>query len=219
MGDRRETFERELSPEPGRTALVVVDMQRGFLDPGEAMEVPPARETVPAIQGLLALFRDRRMPVVFTEFVYSESAPLLVGRLHPEHLPAKPGAPRGFGLPSSSCLEGTPSADTVPDLAPRPGELIVRKRGYDAFAGTPLDGALRARNVTSLVVTGTMTDICVLATVIGAFHREYRVTVVEDGVSTLWPEIQRATLDIIGRAYGRIATAKEISDRISSWSH
>jgi nicotinamidase-related amidase len=219
MGDRRETFERELSPEPGRTALVVVDMQRGFLDPGEAMEVPPARETVPAIQGLLALFRDRRMPVVFTEFVYSESAPLLVGRLHSEHLPAKPGAPRGFGLPSSSCLEGTPSADTVPDLAPRPGELVVRKRGYDAFAGTPLDGALRARNVTSLVVTGTMTDICVLATVIGAFHREYRVTVVEDGVSTLWPEIQRATLDIIGRAYGRIATAKEISDQISSWSH
>ena len=214
MADRRETFERELAPEPGRTALVVVDMQRGFLDPGEAMEVPPARETVPAIQGLLALFRARHMPVVFTEFVYSESAPLLVGRLHPEHQPAKPGAPRGFGLPSSSCLEGTPSADTVPDLAPLPGELVVRKRGYDAFAGTPLDEALRARNVTSLVVAGTMTDICVLATVIGAFHREYRVTVVEDGVSTLWPEIQRATLDIIGRAYGRIATAKEIADQI-----
>jgi nicotinamidase-related amidase len=219
MADRRETFERELAPEPGRTALVVVDMQRGFLDPGETMEVPPARETVGAIQTLLALFRARRMPVVFTEFAYSESAPLLVGRLHPEHQPAKPGAPRGFGLPSSSCLEGTPSADTVPELAPRPGELVVRKRGYDAFAGTPLDEALRARNVTSLVVAGTMTDICVLATVIGAFHREYRVTVVEDGVSTLWPEIQRATLDIIGRAYGRIATTKEISDQISSWNH
>jgi ureidoacrylate peracid hydrolase len=219
MADRRETFERELAPEPGRTALVVVDMQRGFLDPGEAMEVPPARDTVAAIQSLLALFRGRRMPVAFTEFVYSEDVPLLVGRLHPEHRPAKPGAPRGFGLPSSSCLEGTPSADTVPDLAPRPGELVVRKRGYDGFAGTPLDDALRARNVTSLVVAGTMTDICVLATVIGAFHREYRVTVVEDGVSTLWPELQRATLDIIGRAYGRIATAKEIADQISSWSH
>ena len=218
MPDRREAFERELLPEPGRTALVVVDIQRGFLDPGEAMEVPPARETVPVLQTLLELFRARRMPVVFTEFVYSESAPLLVGRLHPEHRPAKPGAPRGFGLPSSSCLEGTPSADTVPDLVLRPGELVVRKRGYDAFAGTPLDGALRARNVTSLVVTGTMTDICVLATVIGAFHREYRVTVVEDGVSTLWPEIQRATLDIIGRAYGRVVTAKEVSDQISSWS-
>ena len=217
MADRREAFERALAPEPGRTALVVVDMQRGFLDPGEAMEVPPAREIVPAIQNLLGVFRSRRLPVVFTEFVYSESVPVLIGRLHPEHRPAPPGAPRGFGLPSSSCLEGTSSAETVPDLAPRPDEIVVRKRGYDAFAGTLLDRALRARNVTSLVVTGTMTDICVLATVTAALHREYRVTLVEDGVATLWPEIQRATLDIIGRAYGRIATSKEVADDISRW--
>lgn len=217
MADRRETFERVLAPAPGRTALVVVDMQRGFLDPGEAMEVAPAREIVPAIQGLLSLFRDKHLPVVFTEFVYSESVPVLIGSLHPEHRPAAPGAPRGFGLPSSSCLEGTPSAETVPALAPRPGEIVVRKRGYDAFAGTQLDTALRARNVTSLVVTGTMTDICVLATVTAALHREYRVTVVEDGVATLWPETQRAALDIIGRAYGRVATAKELVDQISGW--
>lgn len=175
MPDRRAAFERELAPEPGRTALAVVDMQRGFLDP------------------------------------------FLAGRLHPEHRPAKPGAPRGFGLPSSSsCLEGTPSAGTVPQQAPRPGELVVSKRGYHAFASTPLDGALRARNVTSLVVAGTMTGICVLATVIGAFHRKDRVAVVEDGVSTLWPEIQRATLDIIGRAYGRVVTGKGVSAPISS---
>ena len=217
MADRRETFERVLAPEPGRTALVVVDMQRGFLDPGEAMEVPPAREIVPVIQRLLAVFRARRLPVVFTEFVYSPSAPVLIGALHPEHRPAPPGAARGFGRPSSSCLEGTASAETVPDLAPRPGELVVRKRGYDAFQGTLLDGALRARNVTSLVVTGTMTDICVLATVTAALHREYRVTVVEDGVATLWPEIQRATLDIIGRAYARVVTSKEVADQISRW--
>ena len=217
MADRREAFERALAPEPGRTALVVVDMQRGFLDPGEAMEVPAAREIVPVIQHLLSVFRARRLPVVFTEFVYSESVPVLIGRLHPEHRPAPPGAPRGFGLPSSSCLEGTSSAETVPDLAPRPDEIVVRKRGYDALAGTLLDRALRARNVTSLVVTGTMTDICVLATVTAALHREYRVTLVEDGVATLWPEIQRATLDIIGRAYGRIATSKEVADDISRW--
>jgi nicotinamidase-related amidase len=217
MADRRETFERVLAPEAGRTALVVIDMQRGFLDPGEAMEVPPAREIVPVIQSLLSVFRARRLPIVFTEFVYSESAPVLIGSLHPEHQPAPPGAPRGFGLPSSSCLEGTPSADTVADLAPRPDEIVVRKRGYDAFAGTALDTALRARNVTSLVVTGTMTDVCVLATVTAALHREYRVTVVADGVATLWPEIQRASLDIIGRAYARVVTAKEVVDQISSW--
>src|SRR5882672_4886777 len=119
MPDRREAFERELSPEPGRTALVVVDMQRGFLDPGERMEVPEAREIVPAIRGLLQLFRARRLPVVFTEFVYSESLPVLIGELHPEHKRGVPGASHGVGVPASSCLEGTPSVETVSELAPR----------------------------------------------------------------------------------------------------
>jgi nicotinamidase-related amidase len=217
MSDRGQTFEQVLAPEPGRTALMVVDMQRGFLEPGEALEVPAAREIVPRVAGLLDLFRTKRLPVTFAEFVYSEKVPLLVGELHPEHKPAQAGEATGFGRPSSNCLEGHPSVQTVAALAPRPGELVVRKHGYDAFAGTPLDAALRARGVTSLVVTGTLTDICVLATVTGAFHRQYRVTVVEDGVATLWPEIQRATLDIISRAYGRVVSSKEVIDQISSW--
>jgi nicotinamidase-related amidase len=199
------------------TALVVVDMQRGFVDPGEAMAVPAAREAVPRIRALVELFRAKGRPVIFTEFVYSETAPLLVGDLHPEHRRAAPGAARGFGQPSSSCHEDDPSVATVPALAPRADELVIRKRWYDAFAGTPLDGALRARGVDTLVVTGTMTDICVLATVIGAFNREFRITVVDDAVTTLWPEIQRATLDIIGRAYGRVASAKEVTAVVAAW--
>ena len=215
--DRRAAFEQALALAPGHTALLVVDMQRAFLDPGEAMEVPPAREMVPRLQELVGLFREHGLPVVFTEFVYAESAPLLVGELHPEHRPATPGAPRGFGLPSSSCLVGEANTATVPDLEPRAAELVVRKHYYDGFNGTVLDQALRARGISHVVVTGTMTDICVLATVVGGFNREYRMTVVEDGVATLWPEIQRATLDIIGRAYARVAPAKAVADEIANW--
>jgi len=215
--DRRAQFDEVLALRPASTALLVVDMQRGFVDPGEAMEVPAARESVPRIRALVDVFRAKGRPVVFTEFVYSEAAPLLVGALHPEHRRAAPGAPRGVGRPSSSCHEDDPSVVTVAALAPRPDELVVRKRWYDAFAGTPLDGALRARGIDTLVVTGTMTDICVFATVVGAFNREYRVTVVEDAATTLWPEIQRATLDIIGRAYGRVSSAKEVADVVGGW--
>jgi ureidoacrylate peracid hydrolase len=217
VSDRTATFEHVLRLEPGRTALVVVDMQRGFVDPGQAMEVPPARDTVPVIRTLLDAFRAARLPVVFTAFVYSPDVPLLVGALHPEHRPAPPGAPRGFGLPSSCCLEGDPSVEVIDALKPLEGEPVIRKRRYDAFAGSDLDGALRARAITSLVVTGTMTDICVLATVVGAFNREYRVTVVDDAVSTLWPAIQRATLDIIGRAFGRVVSSKSVIDTLGTW--
>ena len=215
--DRREAFERAIPLVPGRTALLVVDMQRAFLEPGEAMEVPPARDVVPRIGELIAIFRDKGLPVVFTRFTYSAEAPLLVGELHPEHRPAIPGAPAGLGRPSSSCLEGQDNVRIVPDLEPRADELVIDKRYYDGFNGTVLDGALRARGITTLVVTGTMTDICVLATVVGGFNREYRMVVVEDGVATLWPGIQDAALDIMGRAYARVTSAKAVADQLAAW--
>jgi len=205
-----------MTPDPRQAALLVIDMQHAFVDPGQAMEVPAARAVIPQIQELIAAFRAHGRPVIFTEFVYSEAAPLLVGELHPEHRRAAPGAPTGLGLPSSSCLEGEDNVETIADLKPRPDELVVRKHYYDAFNGTALDGALRARGVTSLVIAGTMTDICVLATAIGGFNREYRVTVVADAVATLWPEIQRATLDIVGRAYGRVTTARAVMDELAA---
>jgi nicotinamidase-related amidase len=215
MANRDDAFRSALPLETARTALLVVDMQRAFVEPGEAMEVPPARDVVPRIQQLIGVFREKRRPVVFTEFTYSPAAPLLVGELHPEHRPALPGAPTGFGRPSSSCLEGEDNVRVIPELAPRADELVIRKHYYDGFNGTVLDGALRARGVTTIVITGTMTDICVLGTVIGGFNREYRLIVVEDGVATLWPEIQRATLDIIRRAYARVLSAKEVADELA----
>jgi ureidoacrylate peracid hydrolase len=196
MIDRFAAFARALRLEPGGTALIVVDMQRGFVEPGQPMEVPPAREIVPAIRALLHAFRARRLPVGFSEFT-------------------SPSSPGGH-VPSAD-TDDVASTRTIEALAPHPGELVVRKRWYDAFGGTQLDAWLRARGVTSLVITGTMTDVCVLSTVVGAFNRDYRVSVVEDGVATLWPDIQRATLDIVSRAFGRVVQSKEVLDIISSW--
>src|SRR5688500_4184857 len=184
-------------------------MQRGFLEPGQALAVPAARDIVPCIAALIGIFRDKALPVIFTRFTYSADAPLLVGELHPEHRPATPGTPVGAGRPSSSCLVGEDNVGIISDLEPGAGELVVDKRYYDGFNGTVLDGALRARGITTLVVTGTMTDICVLAPVVGGFNREYRMIVVGDGVATLWPGIQHAVLDILGRAYARVTSARD----------
>ena len=75
--------------QPGRTALLVVDMQRGFLDEGAALEVPPGREIVPNVRRLIDTCREKDVPVVFTEFVYSTALPCLRGDpFGREHLPA-----------------------------------------------------------------------------------------------------------------------------------
>ncbi len=208
---------------PGQTALVVIDMQHAFLDPGAALEVPSGRAIVPNLQRLIDACRTRNVPVILTEFVYSTAVPCLRGDpFGPEHLPIVEGQPTGFGHPSDNCViapyfaKGANSADTIPELAPRPDELVVRGHAYDKFLGTPLDLSLRSRGIRYLVLTGIVTDICVNATLMTAANLNYRVTAVTDGVATLWPEIQKACFDIWRRKFARLRSTEEVVQEILS---
>jgi len=128
----------------------------------------------------------------------------------------RPGELTGFGLPSSNCLvgleapQGPNSAEVIPGLAPRADELVVRGHTYDKFLGTPLDLALRSRDIRSLIVTGILTDVCVNGTLLAAANRDYRVTAVTDGVATLWPELQQACFTVWRRKFARLRTADEV---------
>jgi len=204
--------------DPKRTALLVIDMQRGFLEPGAALEVPPGRDIIPAIQRLVAKCRDVQIPVIFTEYIYSEKIPCMRGDpFGPEHLPEIPGQPTGFCYPSSNCLEGQQgvnSPDTIPELQPLPDELVVRGHAYDKFYGTNLDYALRSRDIRYLIITGIMADICVNCTLLSASTREYRVTAVTDAITTLWSHILEACFDIWGRKFARLMTTDEMFEEI-----
>ena len=103
----------------GRSALLVMDMQRGFLEPGAALEVPPGREIIPNLRQLIAACRAAQLPVVFTEFVYSTAVPCLRGDpFGPEHLPAVPGQADGV----------RPPVEQLPD---RPGRRAGAELGRD----------------------------------------------------------------------------------------
>lgn len=197
-----------------RTALLVIDMQRGFLEPGAALEVPPGRELIPRISRLVDCCRQVHVPVIFTEFIYSAAVACLRGDpFGLEHLPAEEGKPTGFGYPSSNCLigeQGVNSPDIIPQLAPAEDELVVRAHAYDKFYDTNLDHALRSRDIRYLIITGIMADICVNCTVLSASTREYRVTAVTDAVATLWPDILEACFDIWKRKFARLRTTEEI---------
>jgi ureidoacrylate peracid hydrolase len=209
---------------PGRTALVVIDMQRGFLEPGAALEVPQGRAIIPNLRRLIDACRAKGAPVIFTEFVYSTAVPCLRGDpFGVEHLPAEAGKPTGFGYPSNNCLIdgaedfGPDSAETVAELAPRPGELVVRGHTYDKFHGTPLDLALRSRDVRWLILTGVVTDVCVNSTLMSAAARDYRVTAVTDGVATLWPELQEACFAIWRRKFARLRGTRELIEELEAF--
>jgi len=221
---RQERIDELHRLEPGRTALLVIDMQHGFLDPGAALEVPQGREVLPNVRRLIDACRVKNVPVIFTEFVYSTSVPCLRGDpFGAEHLPLEEGGPTGFGHPSSNCLigpnagKGPDAAETVAELAPLPNELVVRGHTYDKFYGTPLDLALRSRDVRYLMLTGVVTDVCVNATLMSAASRDYRVTAVTDGVATLWPEIQAACFEIWKRKFARLRTTAELVEELSGY--
>ncbi|TFG62723.1 MAG: cysteine hydrolase [Spirochaetales bacterium] len=204
--------------DPKRTALLVIDMQRGFMDPAASLYVPTSKDILGPVKGLVEYCRGAGIPVIFTEFIASPDMPTLrKDPFGPEHLTVEPGSaeagrPTGWGLPSGSCVlgaEGAESHDTVEELKPLPGEPVIRAYTLDKFYGTPLDLALRSRDIRFLMVTGLLADLCVLSTVFSANAREYRVTAITDGITTLWPDILKAVYDIFRRKLARLFTAAE----------
>jgi len=199
----------------GKTALLIIDMQHGFVDEGASLEVAAARDIIPNLTSLIDAFRKRDATVVFTEFVYADNVPCLRGDpFGIEHLESE-GKP-GFGNKSSNCLighnagKGVESADTIPSLQPRPEELIIRGHAYDKFYGTPLDLALRSQNISHLFVTGITTDVCVNSTLIAATQRNYRVTAITDGCASPWPELHDACLKIWQPKFARLKLTAEV---------
>jgi ureidoacrylate peracid hydrolase len=208
--------------ERGRTALLIVDMQHGFLDRGASLEVPQGRVILPNVSRLLSVCRTRGVPVIFTEFVYANTVPCLRGDpFGPEHLPPREGSPTGFGYPSGNCLIGTiagagpESAATVDELAPEENELVVRAHTYDKFYGTHLDLALRSQAIDRLLVTGVTTDVCVNATILSAATRNYRVTAVTDAMATIHEPIHQACLQIWQNKFARLATTVRVIEELS----
>jgi ureidoacrylate peracid hydrolase len=209
--------------EPGRTALLVIDMQHAFLDKGAALEVPAGREIVPNLRRVVDCCRELGVPVIFTLFVYSPSVPCLRGNpFGVEHLPVRGGEPTGFGYPSNNCLigagagTGVESADIIPDLAPLVDELVILGHTYDKFYGTPLDLALHSRRITHLAITGVTTDVCVNCTVLSAANRNYYVTVATDGVATIDDALQESCIQIWKRKFARLQTTAQLIAELGS---
>jgi nicotinamidase-related amidase len=193
-------------------ALLVVDMQNDFVRAGAPLEVPDARATIPALRRLVDGFRARTLPVVYTRFVSLEADNLLwlwSPQCHPHTRACWPGYLRRYEDAGAEL----DCAAVIDELAPQPGDVVVDKLGYGAFHGTDLDDQLGAMGVRSVVVTGTVTQICVEETAREAFHRGYRTTVASDAVSSFAPDLHAATLKNLAMKFGWVADA----DTVLTW--
>ena len=195
-------------------ALLVVDMQNDFVRAGAPLEVADARATFDAHRHLIDAFRKLGAPVVYTKFLATPE-PSLLWRWSPQCAPptlcCRKGVLRRYD-DTATALECT---DIVSELAPEPQDLIIEKFGYGAFHGTPLSDLLRQRGLRSLVVTGTVTQICVEETAREAFHHGFATTMVADAVSSFAPDLHAATLKNFAMKFGWVDTAEAVLQRLA----
>ena len=190
---------------PGRIALVVIDMQRDFLLPGGFGEtlgndVSQLASVVPPLQRVLAAARQAGLMIIHTREGHEPD----LSDLHPaKHRRAQPTLRIGDPGPYGRILvRGEYGHDIIDELAPVLGEVVIDKPGKGSFYGTDLQTVLADAGITTLIVTGVTTEVCVHTTVREANDRGYEVLVLSDCVGSYFPEFQRIGLDMIAAQGG-----------------
>jgi nicotinamidase-related amidase len=180
--------ERSELVDPAHTVLLVVDMQRDFCAPGGAFDrlgvdlsmYPPM---IPRLARLVEGAREAAVPVVFIQMTVlpnrASDSPAQIRFNLRLHL-----ANHGDGEPLSYGADGSEGHEMIPELAPREGELVVKKYRSSAFWGTNLDLLLRSNGIRSVVMTGGTTEGCVESTARDAMFNDYYVVVAEDCVAS-----------------------------------
>ncbi len=185
---------------PGQTALVIIDMQRDFVEPGGfgaslGNDVTLLHSAIGPISNLLAAWRARGWPIVHTREAHqadlSDCPPAKRLRGSPTQRIGEPG-PMGRLL-----IRGEPGTAIIPALAPQAGELEIDKPGKGMFWSTGLHEMLQAQGVTHLVLTGVTTEVCVQTSMREANDRGYDCLLIEDASESYFPEFKAAALAMI----------------------
>ncbi len=195
-------------PADSQVALVIIDMQRDFLESGgfgEALgnDVSLLQAIIPAVQKLQMAFRDLGWPIIQTQEGHcADLADCPPSKRERGKSALKIGDPGPMGR---ILVIGEPGNAIIPALAPGPNEneWVITKPGKGAFYNTGLDELLKSHQITHLLFTGVTTEVCVQTTMREANDRGYECLIVEDATESYFPEFKQATLAML-RAQGGI---------------
>jgi len=206
--------ERRYSFPPKKTALLLIDMQRDFIENTEANgDSSAVQAIVPTLRDLLQAARAAGLTIAHTRegHVPDLSDLNAAKRERSRDAGAEIGAEGALGR---YLIRGEHGHDFIDDLRPEPGEWIIDKPGFGAFYATDLDLRLRAKGITHLIIGGVTTQCCVQSTLREAVDRGYRCLTLADGCATFDMALHDATMAIIqseGHLFGWIATCGDVA--------
>jgi len=182
-----------------KSALMVIDMQKFFLDPDSPTFTCGGIAILPNVKNLIDSFRRAGRPVIYTRHVH-----------HPDGLDAGIMGWWWDGM----CIDGSPESAVHDDIAPLSNEKVIDKHRYSSFYNTDLETVLRCLGIEDLVVTGIMTNMCCESTARDAYYRDYRVFFPADGTGAINEEMHRASLLNLGFGFACITTTDELISQL-----
>lgn len=220
MRDYLTDFVPDIRLEPGRTALLVIDMQyasgsrthglgrmlreQGREEIGRERFDRIEQTVVPNIQRLLDFFRRHSLRVIY----------LTVGSEQPDYGDLPPHM-RGFAQAVRN-TRGNREHEILDELRPAPGELVLNKTTAGAFSSTGIDATLRTLKIEQLVITGISTNSCVETTARDAADKGYGCVLVDDACGAARAELHEATLTSFRRLFGRVASTAEVLSELET---
>lgn len=199
------------------TALIVVDMQNAYASKGGYVDIlgsdlSEAPAVIEVIRRVLAAVRPLKLPIIFTQNGWDPQLQEAGG----------PGSPNWYKsnalklmrqqpqLSGQLLIKGTWDYDFVEALRPQPGDIILQKTRYSAFAGTDFDMLLRQRGIRNLIFTGIATNVCVESTLREAFHREYFCLLLSDSTTQVGPPLLKETaLTNVEKFFGWVCSSED----------
>jgi nicotinamidase-related amidase len=210
-------------PEARCLALLIIDMQRDFLEEGGfgaalGNDVKRLQAIVPTVKQLLEAFRALQLPIFHTiEGHQPDLSDCPPSKLHRGRGELNIG---DVGPMGRILVLGEPGNAIIPELEPLPGETVITKPGKGAFYTTNLETLLQKQEITHLLVTGVTTEVCVQTTMREANDRGYECLLVEDATESYFPEFKQSTLEMVraqGGIVGWTASAANVLQALQEW--
>ncbi len=191
-----------------KTALLLVDVNNNFFMQGMPFFVPSSGTITENLKKLVKTCRELKVPIIYMTQAYRPDGSNI-------GLASMTGT-LAFPPKGEVAAEGTKAVEIYGEVKPEKGDIVMKKMRYSSFFNTDLETTLRWLGVDTVIITGTVTDCCVMTTAFDAYQRDIKPITLSDGTTARDEETHKIILRTVARVAGEVTTTDDIIARLKS---